>query len=235
MDYIQFVNSKDIRNYLYYIDYKLSVDQMIFVVLRCIFISIEKKIDALQKIKDSKCILSKNLEVMELEVNPAESADNKELLDFVYDTVKLISLPMPFKKGDIVKAKCPPYLFGFRANDNCVFIGYRPHCAEDLRPHRDGGDILFFAYLASNYGFSQSDGDPFSYELEYATLDPKKYKDQKLILLSDFIKGKLGPNVFYSAIRYLESKENMADEKDYFCSWGVDSEYEFLKESFNHK
>ena len=51
MDFIQFVNSKDIRKYLYDINYKLSVDQMIFVVLRCMFISVDKKIEALLEIK----------------------------------------------------------------------------------------------------------------------------------------------------------------------------------------
>lgn len=342
MDFIQFVNSKDIRKYLYDINYKLSVDQMIFVVLRCMFISVDKKIEALLEIKrttsnvalssigresyfnelsgimsyefidrcidnfnqqlvhiktssdenfyevkslaedaggeyshyayyrtfdqcikaiktdrelldeniffeiikhsfsnpendGSICTLSKNLEVMVLLISQPLYDKNGKKLEDIYDQIQFVSLPMPFKKGDIVKANCPPYLFRFRDNSNCVFLGYRPHCAEDLRPHRDGVDILFFAYYAANYGFSQSDGDPFSYELEYATLDPKKYKDQKLILLSDLIKGKLGPDAFYLSIRYLESKENMSDEKDYFCSWGIDSEYEFLKESFNHK
>lgn len=335
MDFIQFVNSKDIRKYLYDIDYKLSVDQMIFVVLRCMFISVEKKIEALLEIKnstknvaltsigkdsyfkelsgifayefidryidniqrqlklmksatddtfyevrsmyeddcgdfshyayfrtydkcidgiksdrelleansffeiikhsfsnpeyiDSKCIVSRNFEVMELEVHQSYGEYDNDPSAYLYDSVQFISLPMPFKHGDIVKACCAPYYYRFRNNSNCVFIGYRPSKAEDFKSHRDGGDILFFAYYATDCGFGQSDGSPFSYELEYATPDPKNEEDQKLILLSDFIKGKLGPDGFYSALRCLELRGAAEYEKSNLSFLGIDSMYEFL-------
>ncbi len=341
MDYIQFVNSKDIRKYLYDINYKLSVDQMIFVVLRCMFISVEKKIEALLEIKnttenvaltsigkesyfhelsgilaydfidrcvnniqrqlkmlktatddtfyevrsmyeedcgdfshyayyrsyeqcvegirsdkelieensffeiikhsfksaednDSKCIISRNFEVMDLDVHlPADEFD-KDPSVCLHDMVQFISLPMPFKRGDIVYARSAPYYYRFRNNSNCVFIGYRPEKTEDLKPHRDGGDILFFAYYVSDCGFGQSDGNPFSYELEYATLNPKKNDDKKLILLSDFIKRKIGPDEFYSALRCLELKDAIDNEKSYLRFIGTDSMYEFLVDD-NHQ
>lgn len=47
MDYIRYIASKDVRQYLYDIDYKLSADKVIFVVLSCSFISVDEKVKAL--------------------------------------------------------------------------------------------------------------------------------------------------------------------------------------------
>ena len=47
MDFIRYIASKDVRQYLYDIDYKLSADQVIFVVLSCSFISVDEKVKAL--------------------------------------------------------------------------------------------------------------------------------------------------------------------------------------------
>ena len=49
MDFIRYVNSKDVRQYLYDIDYKLSADQVIFVVLSCPFISVDEKVKSLEE------------------------------------------------------------------------------------------------------------------------------------------------------------------------------------------
>ena len=49
MDFIRYVNSKDVRQYLYDIDYKLSADQVIFIVLSCPFISVDEKVKSLQE------------------------------------------------------------------------------------------------------------------------------------------------------------------------------------------
>lgn len=49
MDFIRYVNSKDVRQYLYDIDYKLSADQVIFVVLTCPFISVDEKVKSLEE------------------------------------------------------------------------------------------------------------------------------------------------------------------------------------------
>ena len=49
MDFIGYIASKDVRQYLYDIDYKLSADQVIFVVLSCSFISVDEKVSTLPK------------------------------------------------------------------------------------------------------------------------------------------------------------------------------------------
>ena len=50
MDYIKYVNSDTIRDYLYEIGYCLDVEQKIFVVDNCLFLSLEEKMTLLEKI-----------------------------------------------------------------------------------------------------------------------------------------------------------------------------------------
>lgn len=53
MDFIRYISSKDVRQYLYDIDYKLSADQIIFIVLSCSFISIDEKLKALNDFRQT--------------------------------------------------------------------------------------------------------------------------------------------------------------------------------------
>lgn len=50
MDYIRFVNSQDIRKYLYDIDYQLNGEQKLFVVDQCYQIPMKEKIEAFKAI-----------------------------------------------------------------------------------------------------------------------------------------------------------------------------------------
>ncbi|MBE6424194.1 cyclic-phosphate processing receiver domain-containing protein [Succinivibrio dextrinosolvens] len=53
MDYIRFVNSRDIREYLYEIDYKLSGEQKLFLVDKCYRIPLEEKLEAMKLLLDA--------------------------------------------------------------------------------------------------------------------------------------------------------------------------------------
>ena len=53
MDCIKYVNSKDIRKYLYDIDYKLNVEQQFFLIVMCDFITLNERIAALDELLNS--------------------------------------------------------------------------------------------------------------------------------------------------------------------------------------
>ena len=50
MDFIRFINSRDIREYLYSIDYQLSLEQKLFVVDKCYRIPLSEKLIAFEDI-----------------------------------------------------------------------------------------------------------------------------------------------------------------------------------------
>ncbi len=318
MDCIQYVNSKDIRQYLYDTDYKLSLDQSIFIICNCRFISIEQKIDALILLKScSEDIplssigkdsyysdlsgvsahefidgligsLNRNIRLLTEESaecfykvealyaalrgsceysdyayfrtykqcleaikNDPESFDDcisikirkqrfsakrtfeceafltkdLKLMDvsssdsIQYECAQFISLPMPFKQGDLIKRRIYPKTELFL--NKSVFMGYRPSKSEDYRSHRDGSDILYFGYVATAEGFELTDGSPFLYDLEYLSPDPADTEDRKLVLISKFIKGEIGLDIFYNEMKYLDEKSHLASLKaitnfDYF-------------------
>ncbi len=54
MDFIRFINSRDIREYLYSIDYQLSLEQKLFVVDKCYRIPLSEKLLAFEEILKEK-------------------------------------------------------------------------------------------------------------------------------------------------------------------------------------
>lgn len=318
MDCIKYVNSKDIRKYLYDIDYKLNVEQQFFLIVMCNFITLKEKISALEELCDftedssmhsitnpvfseslglsvhefirryicdtyakfkfikdfstdfvyeaelmdsssddfqhigyyrnydnclgairdyaedeyygkqndfyrirkfifsesaetsddckeevATCILSKEAEVLKVDCGSVSGLK----LYGVDVSAMLISIPMPFKRGDIVKRLGIPYYSMDRKNHHnySVFLSYTPSEIGqfDDSPVHDGSDILYWGLFPDENGFYK-EHTSFYYDLEYADKAELEAINRKLIPLGEMEKGKLAPDLFFSAVSAIE-------------------------------
>ncbi len=312
MDCIQYVNSKDIRQYLYNIDYHLSFEQMIFLIRNCSFISVNKKIEELLSLKEhnentilscvrndlyyaelsgisayefidgsvnylksqiqalketnedyfyqvelllnddmsylpykyyktyqqcleaiqintrllekshcfkiskfkfseatvEECILSNDFQIMALESysTPCPFDENAQQ----------ISLPIPFKKGDLVKINFYPYPsmnYSLLSSFKFVFYGYKTDDVNKTEQDSRENDIPLFGHFCDD-DFFLMEGKPCKFNLEYMTPDLSVHEDRKLSLISQYIKGKIDLANLYSESRYLDDKNRLNSKKN---------------------
>ena len=154
----------------------------------------------------AECILSKNAEVITVDCHSGCGMN----LYGVDVSAMHISLPMPFKRGDIVKKAGIPYGALLRSihPEYAVFLSYTPAGKEDLKDYHDGTDILYWGLFPVENGFYK-DHSWLNYDLEYADKDELEGINCKLIPLSEMIKGNLPPDLFYSAVRTIELRCQM--------------------------
>lgn len=327
MDCIKYVNSKDIRKYLYDIDYKLNVEQQFFLIVMCDFITLNERLAALVELLNStedsamtsisNHVFAESLGLTVHEFIRRYISDNKAMLcfvkddspDYIYEAEHLerhltdfhhigyyrsydnaldaireyaededigevqdyyrirkfifsecvketdavdcdvaecilskkldvlsvdcysgcglnlygvdesamhISIPMPFKRGDIVKrAGIPCGAMDRKYHpEYAVFLSYTPAGKEDLKDNHDGTDILYWGLFPVEKGFYKGHSW-LNYDLEYADKDELEGINSKLIPLSEMVKGNLSPDLFYSAVRSIELKNQMQSLEQY--------------------
>ena len=96
MDGIKFINSKDIQNYLMEIDYKLSSEQILFLILNNHFLTVDERIVALKELKET----SPNDKLVSITNNLFEELVGIRLHDFIERYLDNLNRQIAFLKEE---------------------------------------------------------------------------------------------------------------------------------------
>lgn len=96
MDGIKFINSKDIQNYLREIDYKLSSEQILFLILNNHFLTVDERIVALKELKET----SPNDKLVSITNNFFEELVGIRLYDFINSYLDDLNRQIAFLKEE---------------------------------------------------------------------------------------------------------------------------------------
>ncbi|SKA58063.1 hypothetical protein SAMN02745213_00332 [Succinivibrio dextrinosolvens DSM 3072] len=120
MDFIRYVNSKDIRHYLYDIDYKLSPDQKIFIVLACSFIGVDEKVKALESYLQSSDDLPLTSITDEINYSELVGITSHEFIRrYISDVKAMTAFMKDYSQGYFYQAKIE-----YESNSDSDLLGY---------------------------------------------------------------------------------------------------------------